>query len=375
MHEIIDPALRIRVEKKAVCTLALAFFAITACAPVSEKPEKLEEQELVFPPPPEPARYYFERTIRSSTDIEIEDRSASWRRVLTGETATAIGFSKPYDVVVCQGRIYVSDTVRRSVLMFNVPAGEFAQIGDKDPGMLRKPLGIAADSNCNLYVADGTANSVLIYDQDGHFIRAIGGGDWFDRLSHVETDPDGQRIYCVDTGGVDSKRHQVRVFDVQSGKHLFDFGSRGEGPGQLNLPRDIAMGPDQRLYVVDGGNFRIQVFERDGRYVKQIGAIGVRPGQFSRPKGVDTDADGNIYVSDAAFGNFQIFNADGQLLLFVGSRSESPAPAKYLLPAGLAVDEDGRVYMTDQFFRKVDVFRPALLGPDQGFLGAGTSNR
>lgn len=345
---------------------------LAACAPVSEKVENVGVQEIAFPPPPEPARFYFDRTIQSSADIEIEDRRASWRRVLTGETSTATGFSKPYDIAVCQGRIYVSDTVRRSVLMFNVPAGEFIQIGDKDPGTLRKPLGVATDANCNLYVADGTANAVLVYDQNGQFIRVVGGGDWFDRLTHVETDPEGERIYCVDTGGVDSDRHQVRVFDAQNGDHLFDFGSRGEGDGQLNLPRDIAMGPDRSLYVVDGGNFRVQVFASDGSYVRQIGAIGVRPGQFSRPKGVDTDAEGNIYVSDAAFGNFQIFNPEGQLLLFVGSRSESAAPAKFLLPAGIAVDEDGRIYMTDQFFRKVDVFRPAALAVDQGFLGART---
>lgn len=357
------------------CTFVVLMSMLMACAPVSEKVENVGVQEIAFPPPPEPARFYFDRTIQSDADIEVEDRRASWRRVLTGETSTATGFSKPYDISVCQGRIYVSDTVRRSVLMFNVPAGEFMQIGDSEPGALRKPLGVTTDANCNLYVADGTANAVLIYDQNGQFMRVVGGSDWFDRLTHVETDPEGERIYCVDTGGVDSDRHQVRVFDAQSGDHLFDFGSRGEGDGQLNLPRDIAMGPDRSLYVVDGGNFRVQVFASDGSYLRQIGAIGVRPGQFSRPKGVDTDADGNIYVSDAAFGNFQIFNPEGQLLLFVGSRSESAAPAKFLLPAGLAVDEDGRTYMADQFFRKVDVFRPAALAADQGFLGARTKGR
>ncbi len=357
-------------KPNAGCILVLAMSVITACSSVPEPIAATEQAELTFPPPPETARFQFERTIRSSADIEIEDRRSSWRRVLTGESATATGFSKPYDVAVCQGRIFVSDTVRRSVLMFDVPSGEFRQIGDKEPGTLRKPLGVATDSYCNLYVADGTANSVSVFDQDGEFLRTFGGSDWFDRLAHVEVDPDGQRVYCVDTGGVDSEQHQVRVFDAQSGVHLFDFGSRGDGPGQLNLPRDIAMGPDRRLYVVDGGNFRIQVFNSDGGYIRQIGAIGVRPGQFSRPKGVDTDSEGNIYVSDAAFGNFQIFNSDGQLLLFVGSRSETPSPAKYLLPAGLAVDEDGRVYMIDQFFRKLDVFRPAALSAQEGFLGA-----
>jgi hypothetical protein len=75
-------------------------------------------------------------------------------------------------------------------------------------------------------------------------------------------------------------------------------------------------------------------------------------------------------VSDAAFGNFQIFTAEGQLLLYVGSRGSKLEPAKYMLPAGIDVDEDGRVYMVDQFFRKVDIYRPAGLPKESGFLGA-----
>ena len=100
-----------------------------------------------------------------------------------------------------------------------------------------------------------------------------------------------------------------------------------------------------------------------------MGRIGGRSGNFSRPKGIDTDRDGNVYVSDAAFGNFQIFDRDGRLLLFVGDRASDRGPGKFMLPAGLALDEDGRAYLVDQFFRKVDVFRPAELAENQGFLG------
>ena len=36
----------------------------------------------------------------------------------------------------------------------------------------------------------------------------------------------------------------------------------------------------------------------------------------------------------------------------------------------VAVDEDGRVYMVDQYFKKVDVFRPADLPEDEGWLSS-----
>jgi DNA-binding beta-propeller fold protein YncE len=328
------------------------------------------QAELIFPPPPEPARFIFERTIMSSADILIESSEAKWKRILTGEVDESTGFSKPFDVKACQGRIYVSDTVLRAVLVFDVPTGDFFQIGTQEPGELRKPLGMAVDADCNLYVVDGTQKRVVVYAQDGTFIATFGGQDMFDRPSHVDVDPDGQRAYVVDTGGVGSERHQVRVFDAQTGEHLSDIGSRGTAPGEFNLPRDVAITPDGRIFVVDGANFRVQVFEADGTFVNTFGKIGVFPGDFSRPKGIDSDPNGNVYVSDSSFGNFQIFNAAGELLLFVGTRSNSPGPARYMLPAGIAVDEDGRVYMVDQFFRKVDVYRPAALGPEDGFLGA-----
>lgn len=304
-----------------------------------------------------------------SADVVADDSETRWRRVLTGETKETIGFSKPFDVEACQGRIYVSDTVRRSVMVFDVPDGSFKEIGVSEPGELRKPLGMAVDADCNLYVVDGAAKRILVFDQDGTFLRAFGGTTMFERPSHVDVDADARYAYVVDTGGVGSQLHRVRVFDVATGEHVFDIGERGGGPGQFNLPRDIAIGRGGRVYVVDGANFRVQVFESDGTYIDTFGSVGVYPGQFSRPKGVAADPDGNIYVTDTAFGNFQIFNADGQLLMFVGTRSETMQPARYMLPAGIGVDEDGRVYMVDQFFRKVDVYRPAKIEPGEGFLG------
>ena len=354
--------------KKSLLSV-LAALALVGCATPQGPVQKIDTSMLVYPPPPEQARFYFERTIVGSADVVKVDSETKWRRALTGETATTVAFAKPFDVEACQGIVYVSDTVNRQVYLFNVPTGEFTQIGIKEPGQLRKPLGLATDEDCNLYVADQTMSRIVKYDQQGQFLNAFGGKEMFDRLSHVEVDPAGERIYAVDTGGVRSERHHIRVLDTASGEVLFDIGKRGVGEGELNLPRDIAMGRDGNLYIVDGGNFRVQVFSTDGAFLSTMGRIGGRSGNFSRPKGIDTDSDGNVYVSDAAFGNFQIFSRDGQLLLFVGDRATEMAPGKFMLPAGLAVDEDDRVYMVDQFFRKVDVFRPAALAESDGFLG------
>ncbi len=346
--------------------MVAVFLASCAAAPVSEE----RSGPIVYPPPPDEPRFVYERTIHGSVDVVAIDTETKWRRALTGERATTVAFAKPFDVEVCQGIVFVSDTVNRKVYVFDVPHGEFRQIGGEEPGVLQKPMGLATDDDCNLFVADQSGRRIVKYDQQGAYLAAFGGEDVFDRLSHVAVDTARDRVYAVDTGGVRSLRHHVRVFDGSSGELLFDIGTRGESDAEFNLPLDVEVDADGNLVIVDGGNFRVQVVGPDGTFVRGFGQIGDRTGQFARPKGLGIDPDGNLYVADAAHGNFQIFNADGQLLMFIGGRSYTPGPANYMLTAGLAVDEDGRIYVVDQYFRKVDVFRPAGLGADEGFLGA-----
>jgi DNA-binding beta-propeller fold protein YncE len=354
---------------KRSLAIAVVGSALAGCAAGPAPTEQQVASAIVYPPPPDEPRFYFERTIMGSADVEIVDSETKWRRALTGEAATSAGFSKPFDVEVCQGIIFVSDSVSRQVYRLSSRDGDFSQIGLREPGQLRKPLGMATDEECNLYVADQTAKRIVKYDQNGNYLNAFGGSDMFDRLSYVEVDARGERVYAVDTGGVSSDRHHVRVLDGMTGEILFDIGRRGAGDGELNLPRDIAMAPNGDLYVVDGGNFRVQAFRADGAFAGKMGSIGNRTGQFSRPKGIDTDAAGNVYVVDSAFGNFQIFDASGQLLMFIGNRGTDGGPGRFMLPSGIAVDEDGRVYMVDQYFSKVDVFRPAALAAEEGYLG------
>jgi len=324
--------------------------------------------DLTFPPPPDEPRFYYERSIFSSADVKVDTASDKLRRAITGEQITGDGLAKPYSVAVHHGRIFVGDTVRRAVLVFDIPEQRFFIIGEEDPGGLVMPLGIDVDKQGNLYVIDGNLKKVQVYDRDGKFLRSMGEPSQFHRPAGLAVDADGNRVYVVDIGGISTQEHRVRVFDAHSGAHLFDIGTRGTGPGQFNLPRDAAVAPDGSLYIVDGGNFRVEKFSADGKYLSTFGSIGRQSGQFSRPKEITVDKNGNIYVVDAAFGNFQIFNSDEKLLLAVGSRSNTLEPAKFSLPSGIAVDEDGRVYMVDQYFRKVDVFRPAALAENAGFL-------
>ncbi len=340
---------------RPVCALLL----LVACA----APPPQEAQILVYPPPPEQPRYYYEGTILSSRDVAEETSTERFKRFATGAPLRGDGMSKPFGVLAVEGRIFVGDTVSRQVTVFDFPRQRYYEFGDEGLGRLAKPLGMAADGMGRIYVCDGTAKRIMIYDLEGKFIKAVGSGELFNRPSGVAVNRDGSRIYVVDTGGVRSQEHRIRVFD-QAGEHLFDIGTRGPDDGQFNLPLLATVGDDGKLHVVDTGNFRVQVFSPDGKFLFKFGGSGRRPGQFSHPKGIAVDKEGKIFVADAAFGNFQIFNNEGRILMFVGERNERGGAGQFILPAGIAVDVDGRVYVVDQFFRKVEVFRPAALPPE-----------
>lgn len=356
---------RLHFIKAATAALQTAAVLLLAACAAAPEPSKVELP--VFPPSPDEPRFHFERTIYSSNDVLRQDRNADLRRSLTGETRIGESMSKPYGVAVYHGRVYVSDSVAQSVLLFDIPGEKFSRIGEDDPGRLVMPLGLDVDGKGNLYVVDAASKVVQVYDGNGRFLRSLGGPKWFSRPSGIAVDEKGSRVYVVETGVITDEKHRIRVFDANSGEHLLDIGTRGSGAGELNLPRDVVIGTDGLLYVVDGGNFRVQVFRTDGTFVRTFGEVGRRGGQFSRPKEAAVDPDGNVYVVDTAFGNFQIFTSQGQLLLSVGARSERDGIAKYMLPSGIAIDGDGRVYMVDQFFRKVDVYRPARLAAGAGF--------
>lgn len=348
----------------------------TGCGEAPVRNDANAPRVLVFPSPPDEPRFYFERSLYSSADVIEKEKGSALKQLLTGEAERGgEGVAKPHGVAVRRGRVYVGDSVSGAVRVFDIPGKRFFSIGQDEPGQLLQPLGLDTDAAGNVYVVDATSRQVNVYDPDGKFLRQFGGRSVFSRPSGVGVDAKGERAYVVDAGGVDrTDEHRVRVFDARTGKHLFDIGKRGARDGEFNLARDAAVDAAGNVYVIDGGNFRVQVFDRDGKYLRSFGQVGRLPGNFARPREIAIDARGTVYVSDAAFGNFQIFDEQGNILMHVGSRSERDLPTRYMLPAGIAVDEDGRVYMADQFFRKIDIYRPAHLKATDGFsASSGTS--
>ncbi len=316
------------------CFILAIAFLLASCAPK-------KEEVWVWPPPPEKPRIKYVASYRGESDFKKVDILGA----LLGEPAVKIELMKPYGVWAKGEKIYVVDTAFNTVFIFDLKEEEVKLVG-----RFMGAVNIAGDNKGRLWVSDAKGGMVYAIDEEGKFLMGIGKNK-LKRPTGLAIDEKRNRIYVVDTG-----EHNVKVFDMESGKLIMTIGKRGSADGEFNYPTNIAV--DRRngnIVVVDTFNFRIQIFTPEGKFIRKFGQAGNRPGDFYRPKGVGIDSEGHIYVADAAFDNFQIFDQEGRLLLFVGHAGSGPG--QFHLPAGLYIDENDRIYVVDQFNRRVQVFQ------------------
>ena len=111
--------------------------------------------------------------------------------------------------------------------------------------------------------------------------------------------------------------NQVFKFSPE-GKLLLTLGERGvagDDGSHFNRPTDVAVARDGSFYVSDGyGNNRVLKFAADGKLLLQWGAKGNGPGQFDLPHGIALDAAGRVFVVDRRNDRVQVFDSRGNYL-------------------------------------------------------------
>lgn len=120
-------------------------------------------------------------------------------------------------------------------------------------------------------------------------------------------------------------------------------------------PSDVAVGKDQLIYVMDGVNNRVVVFDQQGKFSFTFGSKGSGNGLFNAPLGITTDSKGTVYVADSGNRRVQVFSPRGQFRSLFSV--ESKAGEKPADPVDVAVDEGRqRIYVVDNDNHRVLVY-------------------
>jgi predicted membrane-bound mannosyltransferase/sugar lactone lactonase YvrE len=141
-------------------------------------------------------------------------------------------------------------------------------------------------------------------------------------------------------------------------------GSQGNAQGQLSFPRQVAIGPDGKVYVAEEFNNRISVFNPDGTFSTSFGTegSGTNDVAFTRPNGVAVGASGNIYIADTWNYRVMVLDKNGKYITSWGSKGEFGANAPvepkdgFWGPRAITVDSQENVYVADTGNKRVRVY-------------------
>ncbi len=279
------------------------------------------------------------------------------------------------------------------------------------------PTGLAIDGADNLYVADTDNNAIRQISRDGTIKTVAGNGQrgyGGDDRPGTDAFLNGPEGVAVDRAGnlyiADTFNHRIRKV-TPDGK-ITTFAGNGF-PGfsgdnnpatetTLQLPIDVAVDGEGRVYIADLGSSRIRVVT-DGIISTVAGSSsGIQPLEgepansvrLSGPTGVAANAAGDVYIAESSIGSgsgldagdFKIWkvSSDGRITTLAGTgvRSFSGDAGPALLaqldtPSGVAIDADGNVYVADTANNRVRRISPdgridTIAGNGQaGFAGDG----
>jgi DNA-directed RNA polymerase subunit RPC12/RpoP len=210
------------------------------------------------------------------------------------------------------------------------------------PGMFTDVRAIAVDSSGNIIAADYEDGRIQVFDPTGKSISTFSLGSKT-IIPSLAVSPDN-KIYVANGGNIsifDESGNQVGTLQKES--HYFD---------------DIAFGGDGLLYGVTEDD-TIDRFNSKGNVNLEItNAFENVTGNSETIQHITADGLGNIYVAGA--NNYLIlkYSSAGKYINQFGGENNDPgqfAQGKFVEPGQLAVDGYGRVYVSD-VFTNVQVF-------------------
>lgn len=207
-------------------------------------------------------------------------------------------FSSPVGVALGGGRIFVSDSALNDVFIFDDDLGLTGRI----EGLDRPTMMAWNEGRAELYVAETNAHRIVVFDAKGDRLRTIGGrGEapgQFNYPTHLAVS--NGNLYVNDTMNF---RLQVLSPD---GSVVAVFGEHGDQEGYFGQAKGVGVDSQGHVYVAESVGSRVQIFDLAGQYLMGFGRYGRMPGEFVLPAGIAVSED-RIYVCDSHNGRIQVF--------------------------------------------------------------------
>ena len=268
---------------------------------------------------------------------------------------------------------------------------DVADGGAATAAQLGSPIGVAVDSDNNIYIADANNHRIRKVDTTGNISTVAGdgasgyGGDGgpataaqLNAPRGVAVDGDGN-IYIADVNNRRVRKVTASTGVISTVAGTGTSGSDGDGgpaaTAQLNTPWDVAVDGDGNIYIADRIGKRVRKVTASTGVISTVAgggtslyATGVAPTatDIGILTGVAVDSAGNIYIAMQQNRVFKVTVSTNLISLAAGTGAAGYAgdgglatasTVRLRFPFGVAVDGSDNIYITDTFnnrIRKVD---------------------
>lgn len=245
----------------------------------------------------------------------------------------------PAVAVDSQDRIYVYSRSEHPMVVFDRD-GNFLSSWGED--ILKDAHGIYIDAEDHVYCVERETHCLRKFTSDGALLMTVGTPD----REGAEGEPfrlptdvafDSQGFMYITDGYGNARVHKY----TPDGELIKSWGEPGAGPGQFDLVHCVRIDKDDRLWVLDRNNNRIQFFDTEGNY----------QGEWTGLHAPDTiyidDEDGVVYIAELG-GQVSIWSMDGEMLSAWGRLVESDKPGEFKkCPHGIWLDSQGDLYVSE----------------------------
>lgn len=157
--------------------------------------------------------------------------------------------------------------------------------------------------NC-IYVVNSEGELLEVWDHWDHLFTGTNGPGPH-RLRMSPYDPEN-RLWLIEESG-----HIIYVFSNDGEQLLMTLGEKnvpGNDETHYDQPQDVAFLPDGKFLIADGlGNKRIVVRNADGSYRSEFGEEGTEPHQYGSVHSIAVGPDDRLYVLDRNNRNVKVY--------------------------------------------------------------------
>ena len=203
-----------------------------------------------------------------------------------------------------ENELLVADSELGMVIRLNLQGEPIGKISH--PSLIR-PTGIVrVAERGEIYVSDTHRHNIKVFNDQGQLLRTIG------KKGNGEIEFNSPTFLALHKKGLlvsDTLNARVQLLEYSGNQEYFyrSYGKRGMKLGNLTRPKGVASDSSGNIYIIESYFDHMLIFNENDQFLLPLGGTGHGAGEFYLPSGIFIDEQDKIYVSDMMNGRISVF--------------------------------------------------------------------